>query len=277
MGRWNDDDDPENFREALEMGKLGLWLRNWIILGASAGMLLGLGYLYFQIFPPAHEKPKIGVAEATAQAKAIWDRGDHAGAIAYYRAVAAEGDPAAEYVMGILYQSDKGKLRDDAEAAKWLQKSSDDHYPAAMRELSQLYRDGVGVAKDSARALTLLRAAASAGDANAQTDLGQNFDDGTLGLARDPAQAEAWYGRAAAQGGIVAQVNLSNLLFKGAAGAADAPGAYRWAGVAAAHSEAGTEANRVASSNAAEARAKMTPKQIDQADAWVKSWKAKSP
>lgn len=277
MSRWNDDDAPETFRDAFESGRILQWLRSQIVWGGGFLVLLGLAYVYFQIFPLAHEKPKIDVADATTHAQAMWRQGDQAGAIRYYLDVAAQGAPEAEYTMGVLYESAKGKLHNDGEAAKWFQKASDKNYAAAERELALLNHSGEGVAKSDAKALKLFRAAAEAGNADAETDLAQSYEDGTLGLGRNPAQAVAWYGRAAAQGSVVAQVNLSNQLFKGAAGTPDAPGAYRWASVATAHSQPGTAAYRVASGNVATARARMTPGQIAEADAWVKSWKAQSP
>lgn len=276
MSKWNDDDVPETFREAFENGQILKWLRSQIVWGGGFLVLLGLVYAYFLIFPPAAEKTKIDVAGATAHAQAMWKQGDQAGAIRYYRDVADQGAAGAQYVMGALYENATGKLRDDSEAAKWFQKASDQSYPAAERELALLYRDGSGVAKDDAKSLKLLHAAAAGGSANAQADLADAYEDGKLGLTRDAAQAMAWYGRAAARGNIVAQVNLSNLLFKGAAGAPDSPSSYRWSSVAAAHSAPGTQAYRVASSNAADARARMTPDQIAKADAWVKDWKVQA-
>ena len=274
MGRKSDDLEPETFRDAFEMGQVGRWLRNQLIWLGGAFVLIGVAFLVLHFFPGLLPKEKADVAAATVRAQTLWKRGDQAGAIAYYRPIAAEGAAEAEFAMGTLYNNASGRLHDEHEAADWFQKAADQHFAPAERELARLYRYGNGVTKNDAVSLKLMRAAASAGDGEAQTDLAIAYDDGVLGLPHDPTQAQAWYGRAASKGGIVAQVNLSNLLFKGAAGPRDAPAAYRWASVAAAQSQPGTEGYRVAASIAAEARATMTPDEIAKADAWVKGWKA---
>ena len=275
MARKYSQEEPETFREALDTGQILRWLKSQLIWGVAFLVLAGLVLTYVKIFHPATSAP-INVVEATRHVQATWRGGDQAGAIAYYRKVADQGDPAAAYTMGVLYESAMGKLHDDKAAVSWFQRASDKNYAAAQRELSNLYRQGQGVARDDGKALKLLEAAAAGGDVNGQADLAEAHEDGLLGLPRDPALARTWYARAAARGSLVAQVNFSNLLFKGSGGAPDAVGAYRWAGVAAAHSEAGSEALRVASANAVAARARMTPEQLAAADAWVKAWKAAS-
>jgi len=60
-----------------------------------------------------------------------------------------------------------------------------------------------------------LRAAARAGDAWAQLNLGAAYDHGLSGIAADPAEAVAWYRRAAEQGLDKAQFNLAHCLATG--------------------------------------------------------------
>jgi uncharacterized protein len=76
--------------------------------------------------------------------------------------------------------------------------------------------------KDMSKAeIGSLRAAAEAGDAFAQAELGQRFHKGRDGLPADAQQAAAWWEKAAAQGELQAIFNLGALHFNGDLGAKD--------------------------------------------------------
>lgn len=73
-----------------------------------------------------------------------------------------------------------------------------------------------------------LRAAAVAGDAWAQLNLGAAYDHGIAGVAADAAQARIWYLAAAQQGVAEAQFNLAHCLATGHGGATDPVAARVW-------------------------------------------------
>lgn len=265
------DEAPEDFRDALVTGQVGRWLKNWIAV--IVVVTLGLGAFWGYVRLTEGRQPP-SATSATAHAQTLWSAGDQAGAIAAILPIAERGDAGPAYLLGIMYATATGRAHDGAKAAVWLQKAADKGSPAAERALANLYRAGDGVTKDQAAALRHLQAAAAGGDADGEADLAEAYDNGELGLAKDPVQTLKWRQRAAAAGSVFAQVNLSDQLFKGVGGAPDPVGAYRWAQVAADHSPSGSEAFKVATANAAEARSRLTPDQIAQSDAWVKAWKA---
>lgn len=94
---------------------------------------------------------------------AAYDAGDYETAIAEWRPLAEDGDPAAQVAV------------------------------------AGLYRDGLGVRADLALAANWYRRAAEQGDPVAQLNLGEMTARG-LGVARDPVMAWAWLGLAAEQG-----------------------------------------------------------------------------
>jgi len=77
------------------------------------------------------------------------------------------------------------------------------------------------------------------GDAEAQFDLGKNYEAGRIGLQRDFAQAEHWYRMAAEQGDPFAQASLAILLGFGKGIPKDQVQALMWYEVAAARSKGG--------------------------------------
>ncbi len=271
MSRKYSQEAPEDFREALSTGQVGRYLKNWLAIIAVLVVAWLIYWGYTRVSAAIHGP---SLTSATAHAQQMWAAGDQTGAIAYYRPVADKGDKRAAYVLGVMYATARGRAHDGAKAAAWLKKAAEMGSPAADRALAVLYRNGDGVAKDDAAVLRHLRAAANGGDADAEADLAQDYEDGDIGLPKDLAQTLKWRQQAAAAGSIIAQVNLSDQLFKGVGGPPDAAGAYRWARVAAVHSEPGSRAFRVATANAAEARTRLSPEQVNQSDAWVKAWKA---
>jgi len=93
---------------------------------------------------------------------------------------------------------------------------------------------GVGTPKDEAAAELWFRAAAGAGDAVAQRNLGMLFGGtGGSGTKRDDAAAAAWYRKAAEQGDCRALRYLASLYMEGRLDIATSLEAWRWIGAAA--------------------------------------------
>lgn len=84
----------------------------------------------------------------------------------------------------------------------------------AQLNLGMMYRDGVGVLKDTAKAAEWYQKAAAQGEAQAQYHLGVRYGLGD-GLPKDAAKAAEWYQKAAAQGEARAQNNLGSMYDRG--------------------------------------------------------------
>ncbi|KWA11050.1 hypothetical protein WL26_17220 [Burkholderia cepacia] len=90
-----------------------------------------------------------------------------------------------------MYLHGYGVQRDEASAAYWLRKSSDQGEARAQSELGNLYFLGVGVPEDQGQAVIWLRKAAMQGDENAQTRLGLMLKNGS-GIRQNLIAAYAW-------------------------------------------------------------------------------------
>ena len=102
----------------------------------------------------------------------------------------------------------------DAEAARFLLLSSNNGNPSAQYSLGLLYATGNGVPEDFAMAVEYFSKAAEQDIAAAQNDLGMCYYDGT-GTAKNDKLAAYWFGRAAKLGMTEAQLRLGNMYMSG--------------------------------------------------------------
>ena len=106
----------------------------------------------------------------------------------------------------------------DERAAKQFLPAAEQGDPVAQYQLGLSYRYGSsGLPRDPAKAILWLRKAAEAGNADAQFALGDLFLNGSDGLAADPAQALPWFYKAAAKSSGN-QLWLADFLEKGRPG-----------------------------------------------------------
>ena len=75
------------------------------------------------------------------------------------------------------------------------------------------------------------------GDADAQFELGKNYETGRIGLPKDLTQAQRWYRAAAEQGDPYAEASLAILYNFGKGVPKDSVAAYMWYEIALAHSK----------------------------------------
>jgi len=106
--------------------------------------------------------------------------------------LAEAGDPAAQTVLGNLYETGAFGAPDFGAAAAWYRRAADRGDPLAAYFLANLYEQGKGVGRDPARAAQLYRAAAEAGHPSAAFKLGYLYEQGQ-GVPRDFALARRWY------------------------------------------------------------------------------------
>ena len=111
------------------------------------------------------------------------------------------------------------------------------------------------------------------GDADAQFDLGKNYEAGRIGLKKDFVQAEHWYREAANQGEPFAQASLAILYGFGKGVPQDLVQAYMWYELAANGTTGGDRVSIVEMRD--DLAGKMTPQQLDEARKLAREWKPK--
>jgi uncharacterized protein len=129
---------------------------------------------------------------------------DYSESAKWYQKAVAQNVLAAKYDLALLYIHHE-KVRNYSEAAKLLQQVVIDNstelenYPIihrqrvrsfsqAQAELGLLFRDGLGVHQDLKEAVRLLKLAASHGNADGQTSLGEMYEQGQ-GVAKNYSKA----------------------------------------------------------------------------------------
>jgi len=136
----------------------------------------------------------------------------------------------------------------------------------AQFNLGVLYERGLGVPQDYAEAVKWIRKAANQGYGHAQTNLGWMYQTGH-GVPADYAGAAKWYRKSADQGDAYGQSNLGVMYANGQGVSQDYVQAEMWFTLAA------NQGNIAAAKNRDLVAAKMTPSQIEKAQALAAAWK----
>ena len=71
-------------------------------------------------------------------AATAYRRGDYATALRITQPLAEQGNPSAQYDLGVLYEKGRGVAKDEVEAATWYRKAADQGYEQAQRALRRL-------------------------------------------------------------------------------------------------------------------------------------------
>ena len=79
--------------------------------------------------------------------------GDYATALKEWQPLADQGNVSAQNNLGVMYQSGKGVLKDEAEAVRWYRLAAEQGYASAQVNLGKMYEFGQGVLKDEAEAV----------------------------------------------------------------------------------------------------------------------------
>jgi len=85
----------------------------------------------------------VGIVLAVGFAPPVW--ADDSAAL---RALAEEGDAAAQFALGTMYRDGRGMDQDYAEALRWWQSAAEQGLVDAQYALGNIYAGGSGVAKD---------------------------------------------------------------------------------------------------------------------------------
>ena len=147
-------------------------------------------------------------------------------AIAELAQIANQGDPYAQYLMGLLYR-DGGLLVPDAEQARrWLELSAR-KLPDAQYALGKLYLSDNPDIHDPAKGLYWLQRAADSGHEYAAYRLGKEYLSGE-NVSKDTAKAAVYLQQAAGQANPYAQYLLGKLYLMGEGVPKDKDSAGYW-------------------------------------------------
>jgi TPR repeat protein len=228
------------------------------ILGAVVGVLL-------VVFASR------AVAGPFEEGLSAYGRGDHQSALRIWRPLAEGGDAAAQFNVGLLYDTGQGVPEDPAAAAHWYRLAADQGYAKAQLNLGDLYAADRGVPQDFLEAAKLYEEAAKQRNANARYKLGYLYHHGR-GVSQDLKQAIRLYQQAADQGLAEAQLMLGILYSLGEAVPQDLQTAYVWLSLAMAFGSS-DEGRAKAKTSLEIIEAKMNSEQIAMARQRAREWK----
>lgn len=123
------------------------------------------------------------------------------------RPLAEQGNPNAQYNLGVIYDRGYGVERDYAKARAWYEKAAAQGNASAAHNLGMMYKKGHGVSVDYQQAADWFKQAAELGEPAAQNNLGVMYAEG-MGVEKNPALAAIWMARAAQAGNKAAIDNL---------------------------------------------------------------------
>jgi len=143
--------------------------------------------------------PGKGLAGPLEDAAAAYVRKDYATALSVWRPLAALGNAAAQFNLGLMYDNGQGVARDYAEAVKWYSLAAAQGDAQAQYNLGYMYDNGQGTLQNYAEAVRWYRLAAAQGDPRAQASLGLMYANGQ-GVERDFMRSYLWFSVAVMSG-----------------------------------------------------------------------------
>ncbi len=207
--------------------------------------------------------------EASLDKKSAADRpGVYPKAFEDCKRLADQGDPNAQFNLGVIYETGQGTSQDFSEAVKWYSKSADQGVPDAQLNLGVMFAVGKGVRQDYAEAVKWYRKAADQHLAEAQYNLGTMYGNGQ-GVKEDHAEEFKWYLKAANQGFAVAQFNVGVMYAKGDGAPQSYTLAYMWFHLAAGKRIEGAREYRD------KCASQMNQAQIAEAQRLAREWRPK--
>ncbi len=127
---------------------------------------------------------------------AAYEAGNHAAAFAEFQRLAAQGDAAAQYNLGVMFHHGEGVPADLRQAHRWYRRAAEQGYVDSQNNLGMMYTKAEGVSRDYLEAVRWYRHAARQGHPMAQNNLGVMYARGH-GVPHDYVEAYAWYTLAA--------------------------------------------------------------------------------
>ena len=148
------------------------------------------------------------------------------------RGAAANGNPAAEYEIGVRYSEGRGVPANLELAVLWFDRAAKQGLAPALYRLGSLYEKGLGVKKDLDKARQLYLSGADKGNAKAVHNLAVMYAEGIDGKP-DYRTASQWFRKAADRGVADSQYNLGILYARGIGVEQNLAESYKWFALAA--------------------------------------------
>ena len=123
------------------------------------------------------------------------------------REKAVEGDAFANRILGSMYYTGFGELKDHNLAFNYLSRAANANDVVAYTSLANLYLNGEGVKKDYDKAVYWLQKGVEAGEREALYTLGLLHEEGTLGEVKTD-EARKLYRKAISKGSVMAYEQL---------------------------------------------------------------------
>lgn len=127
------------------------------------------------------------------------------------RPLAEQGNPNAQYNLGVIYDRGYGVERNYDKARTWYKKAAAQDYAKAAHNLGVMYQKGHGVPANDERAAQWFKKAAKLGEPAAQNNLAVMYAEG-IGVERNLPLAVVWMARAARAGNDSAIENLPRIV-----------------------------------------------------------------
>ena len=153
--------------------------------------------------------------------------GDYTTALSELRPLAAQGDSAAQNMLGIMYQNGQGVRQNFRIAGEWYEAAAQKGFARAQYNLGVLYYEGQGVTRNYKTALKWYKLAAEQGDDFAQFNLGNMLKNGD-GVPQNYEAAFKWLTRSAEQGTDRAQYVLGVMYATGQFVTRNYKTAFKW-------------------------------------------------
>ena len=107
----------------------------------------------------------------------------------WYRPIAEEGHPVAQFALAIIYKDGRGAEQSSAEAARWLRRAGKQGHRVAQAELGTMLEYGLGIERDQRESTKWLLLAAAQGSWSAHSILAKKYLYGE-GVKQDAEEGE---------------------------------------------------------------------------------------
>ena len=95
-------------------------------------------------------------------------KGDYAVALHHLEPLAKDGEPYAQYVLGVMHAMGQGVRRNDEIALKWYRKSADQGFDDAQYAMGKMYKNARVVKRDYNEAIKWFKKAQQQGHKQAE-------------------------------------------------------------------------------------------------------------
>ena len=119
----------------------------------------------------------VGAQADISEAEIAYKNGDFKTALKDLLPLAKNGNPIAQFDLGLMYAQGSGVEQDNKKALGWYLKAANQGYVYAQFNLGLMYSEGKGGAGSLKKAMSWYSKAAQQGDADAEFTVGAMYDD----------------------------------------------------------------------------------------------------